>query len=128
MKIGSNVVLGANSLVARDIPDNCVAVGNPCKVLYSIEVYHKKREDAQLKEAVDIVRNYYECYGMVPNEAVLYEHFWLFRNNEDMMPEHFAYQNNLMGGSEKMTWANFQNHKPMFDGYEQFLKYAMRDM
>lgn len=35
--IGSNVVIGAGSVVTRDIPDNVVAVGNPCRVLHSIE-------------------------------------------------------------------------------------------
>lgn len=30
--IGSNVVIGAGSVVAGDIPDNVVAFGNPCKV------------------------------------------------------------------------------------------------
>ncbi len=29
--IGNNVVIGAGSVVVKDIPDNCVAVGNPCK-------------------------------------------------------------------------------------------------
>ncbi len=33
VRIGSNVVIGAGSVVARDIPDHCVAVGNPCKVI-----------------------------------------------------------------------------------------------
>lgn len=31
--IGSNVVIGAGSIVTKDIPDNVVAAGNPCKVL-----------------------------------------------------------------------------------------------
>lgn len=30
--IGSNVVIGSGSVVTKDIPDNCVAFGNPCKV------------------------------------------------------------------------------------------------
>ena len=34
--IGSNVVIGAGSIVVKDIPDNSVAVGNPCKVIRSI--------------------------------------------------------------------------------------------
>lgn len=34
--IGSNVVIGGGSVVVRDIPDNCVAVGNPCRVLRAI--------------------------------------------------------------------------------------------
>lgn len=29
--VGNNVVIGAGSVVVKDIPDNCVAVGNPCK-------------------------------------------------------------------------------------------------
>lgn len=31
--IGDNVVVGAGSVVTRDLPDNVVAVGNPCKIL-----------------------------------------------------------------------------------------------
>lgn len=31
--IGDNVVIGAGSVVTRDIPDNVVAAGNPCRIL-----------------------------------------------------------------------------------------------
>lgn len=34
--IGSNVVIGGGSIVVKDIPDNSVAVGNPCKVIRKI--------------------------------------------------------------------------------------------
>ena len=34
--IGSNVVIGAGSIVVKNIPDNCVAVGNPCRVIRPI--------------------------------------------------------------------------------------------
>ncbi len=34
--IGSNVVVGGGSIVTKNIPDNVVAVGNPCKVLRKI--------------------------------------------------------------------------------------------
>ena len=34
--IGSNVTIGAGSVVVKDIPDNVVAVGNPCKVIKKI--------------------------------------------------------------------------------------------
>lgn len=34
--IGSNVVIGSGSVVTRDIPDNVVAVGNPCRILRPI--------------------------------------------------------------------------------------------
>ncbi len=31
--IGNNVTVGAGSVVVKDLPDNCVAVGNPAKVV-----------------------------------------------------------------------------------------------
>ncbi len=31
--LGDNVVVGAGSVVTKDLPDNVVAVGNPCRVL-----------------------------------------------------------------------------------------------
>lgn len=34
--IGSNVVIGGGSVVVKDIPDNSVAVGNPCRVIRPI--------------------------------------------------------------------------------------------
>jgi acetyltransferase-like isoleucine patch superfamily enzyme len=33
VKIGKNVIIGAGSLVTKDIPDNVVAYGNPCKIV-----------------------------------------------------------------------------------------------
>ena len=40
--IGSNVVIGGGSVVVKDIPGNCVAVGNPCHVLRPITEADKK--------------------------------------------------------------------------------------
>lgn len=38
--IGSNVVIGARALVTKDIPDNCVAVGVPARVVKTLDEYH----------------------------------------------------------------------------------------
>ena len=40
--IGDNVVVGAGSVVKKDIPDNVVAVGNPCKVLRKINEHDRE--------------------------------------------------------------------------------------
>ncbi len=47
--IGDNVVVGAGSVVTRDLPCNVVAVGNPCRILREIsehdrEYYFKDRK------------------------------------------------------------------------------------
>ena len=34
--IGQNVVIGGGSVVSRDIPDDVIAVGNPCRVIRAI--------------------------------------------------------------------------------------------
>lgn len=31
--IGDNVVIGAGSIVTKDLPSNVVAYGNPCRVI-----------------------------------------------------------------------------------------------
>ncbi len=41
--IGSNVVIGGGSVVVKDIPDNSVAVGNPCRVIRPITEEDKKK-------------------------------------------------------------------------------------
>lgn len=35
--IGDNVTIGAGSVVVKNLPSNCVAVGNPCRVIYFLE-------------------------------------------------------------------------------------------
>ena len=36
VSIGDNVVIGAGSVVTKDIPSNVVAIGNPCRVIKEI--------------------------------------------------------------------------------------------
>ena len=48
VSIGDNSVIGAGSIVTKDIPANVVAVGNPCRVLREIgehdrEFYYRDR-------------------------------------------------------------------------------------
>lgn len=47
--VGDNVVVGAGSIVTKDLPDNVVAVGNPCRILRKVnehdaEYYFKDRK------------------------------------------------------------------------------------
>lgn len=48
VRIGENTVIGAGSVVTRDIPGNVIAVGNPCRVIREItdddmKFYYKDR-------------------------------------------------------------------------------------
>lgn len=43
VKVGSNTVIGAGSVITKDIPDNVIAAGNPCKVIREITEQDKHR-------------------------------------------------------------------------------------
>ena len=49
-----NVVIGANSTVTHDIPDNSVAVGSPAHVISSLDAYLEK-EKMRMQDS--------PCYG-----------------------------------------------------------------
>ena len=43
VKIGDEVVVGSGSVVTKDIPNNCIVVGNPAKIIkQDIHVYNGK--------------------------------------------------------------------------------------
>lgn len=62
--IGKNSVIGAGSVVIRDIPENSVAASNPCKVIRQIDerdsrYYFKDRviDKKDLEEEAKLRRN-----------------------------------------------------------------------
>lgn len=56
-KIGNKVVVGAGSVVAKDIPDNVVVAGNPCKILCTYDEYMKKMSKKMQNEP---------CFDLLP--------------------------------------------------------------
>ncbi|HBI85193.1 MAG TPA: maltose acetyltransferase [Ruminococcus sp.] len=51
--IGSNTVIGAGSVVTRDIPSGVIAVGNPCRVMRQITEADKHRYPAAPEDRKD---------------------------------------------------------------------------
>ena len=86
--IGDNVIIGANSLVNKDIPSNCVAAGNPIKIIMPLDTYYMKRKERQTREVTELVHKYRECYGKEPDEKALHEFFaffgWRFSANGNL--------------------------------------------
>lgn len=48
VRIGSNVIIGACSLVNKDIPDNCIAAGIPARVIKTFDEYIEKRKEDEV--------------------------------------------------------------------------------
>ena len=62
VKVGNGVVIGAGSVVTKNIPDNCIAAGNPARVIREItdedkHYYFKKRrfdvDDYLIPDTID---------------------------------------------------------------------------
>lgn len=45
VRIGENSIIGAGSVVVKDIPANCVATGNPAKMIMTVQEYKSKLEE-----------------------------------------------------------------------------------
>lgn len=119
--IGDNTIIGAGSVVSHDIPGNCVAAGNPAKVIISLDDYFLKRSQAQYDEAAELVRNYREIYKEEPDDGVLSEFFWLFTNSDRDLPDAYEEKMCLVGNREQ-SGERLRNHTPMFNNKEEFLK------
>lgn len=60
VRIGSNVVVGAGAIVTKDIPDNSVASGIPCRVTGSFDNFVEKRRQSRDLQAEELWNAFYE--------------------------------------------------------------------
>lgn len=81
--IGDNCIIGAGSLITKNIPENSVAAGMPAKVICSLDEYYKKRKKESLEEAFEYARSIKERYGRDPVEKDFKEEFSFFINGRD---------------------------------------------
>lgn len=63
VSIGDNCIIGAGSIVTKDIPANSVAAGCPCRVICTIEEYYQKRKKQGLEEAKEYIRAFRKRNG-----------------------------------------------------------------
>lgn len=49
--IGDNVIVGAGSVVTRNLPSNCVAAGNPARVLETMDEFGVKQRRRELEKS-----------------------------------------------------------------------------
>lgn len=126
--IGDNVIIGAGSVVSKKLESNAVYAGVPARRLMSLDEFIEKRHDAQLREAVSLVREYYTVYGRKPDKTVLREFFWLFEPR-DLSALYPVFRDVLnLDGQWSSSSTVFSRSRPMFDDYQSFLDYCMEHM
>lgn len=55
--VGSRVVIGAGTVVAKDIPDNSVVIGNPMQIIDTYDNYMKRKQDEVEKSRIYKIKN-----------------------------------------------------------------------
>ncbi len=120
--IGNNVIIGANSLVTHDIPDNVVVGGVPAKVIMTLDEYYEKRKSRQLEEAKELVNEYYLRYNKYPDEELLREFYWLFKDRNIKVEDDKVFYKimNLVGNYDQ-SLKKFKNTNSTYNGYEDFI-------
>lgn len=51
VKIGSNVIVGAGSVVTKSIPDGCMVAGNPIRIIGTTEAFYNRIKKMDVKTA-----------------------------------------------------------------------------
>jgi acetyltransferase-like isoleucine patch superfamily enzyme len=100
-KIGKNTIIGACSVVTHNIPSNCVAAGNPCKVIMTLDEYYKKRKLLHVEEAKAYALNLYNKTKRIPKVTDFsWEEFPIFERT------------------------NYSNSEPTYKSFNEFLSDA----
>lgn len=59
VRVGNKVIIGAGTIVTKDVPDNSVVVGNPARIICTVDEYIAKCEQRRI--AYDITDEFKKC-------------------------------------------------------------------
>lgn len=118
--IGDNCIIGAGSVVCSTIPANSVAVGNPCKVIMSLDDFCEKRKKSAVQEAVKEVKHFVMVNKRYPVETEMIRFGFLFsyRNMSAL------YSISTIGDDQDLFIDTYLKQDNPFENYNAFLEYA----
>jgi acetyltransferase-like isoleucine patch superfamily enzyme len=123
--IGDNVFIGHGSLVTKDIPSNCIAVGRPAKPVCSLDEYYEK---ARKKYAEEMKKYYYhikDVENRTPTIEDFKKEYSLFINGDriDEFLESLDKKSNRKIRKEMENNYDYYkyNHVAMFDGFDDMV-------
>ena len=124
--IGNNVIIGAGSVVRGEIPDNVVVLGNPAKVVCTIEDYYFKRKNKFINEAKLCAREFFHTNGRYPTIVEMGAFFPLFlpRTHNDIK----LVNTKLNGDDEEEIIDYLMKTEPVYSSFDDFIKDAFKEL
>ena len=122
VRIGNNSIVGAGSVVTKDIPDNSVAAGNPAHIISSIDDYYRMRKEQQVESAFRLAVLYRERYNKDPEVSEMGSFFPLFLPRDETLIHKFNVFTNLSGDNEQEVIDDWLKSSPVFNSFEDFLE------
>ena len=126
VRIGNNCIIAAGSIVTRDIPDNSVAAGTPCRVICSLDEYYEKRKKKALSEAVERINCFIERFHRDPHPKELREEFIYYVNKSNVSKyESIGVPIRAQLREAYNDWLE-KHAESMFPDFDSFIKYCKK--
>lgn len=121
VKIGKNCIIGTNAVVTKDIPDNMIVVGNPAKIVCTLEDFYKKRKARVVEDAFRLANIIRKEKGREPLASEIgYPFLYVRRTLDDLKKS--GCLTKLHGDCEQEIIEDFLMSEPLFGSFEEFLK------
>lgn len=123
VEIGDNCIIGAGSIVSKSIPANSVAVGQPARVVCTLDEFYARRRQECVEEAFEYANSIAERYGREPRYEEFYEEFALFVDKDNI----HKYPNLPIASQLGVAYEDWlSRHKAPFADFEAFISEAKR--
>lgn len=119
--IGDNVIIGAGSVVSGTIPPNCVAAGNPARIIRTLDEHYAIRKSKYVDEAKVYAKTFYEQYGRKPtiHEMNAFFPLYLERNGDAILRNNLNIR--LNGDNTEEIVEAFLKTTPVYNSFDDFL-------
>ena len=123
-RIGSNVIVGAGSVVSGVIPDNVVIAGNPARIIRNLDDHYKGRKREYISEAKQTALEFKRTYNRNPTIEEMGQFWPIFLEKNKMELKKNNILTKLSGDDEVEIIKCWLESESLFASYNEFLKYC----